>query len=283
MLSRNAKAMFYGLVGPLLWANALRRRVFVPRPKLRRAHFGPGQRNYIPGWLNCDANVFSGKADMWVDLRNPLPIADGWLEAAYSHHVVEHLHAIEAHFKDVFRALKPGGVYRVAGPDADMAIDRYLARDIDWFANLPDDHRRIGTRFNTLLLCRGEHVALLTEDLLREMMENAGFADLRRVLPRHSNHAELFADVFPFEEPLREFPHTIVIEGVKPQAGAGASAGAGRAGAPLPFAAELPAEGARSYSGSPPSSSSNDTATSALALSRTASPSMSATSPSGMK
>ena len=218
MLSREAKSLFYAAVGPVMWANGVRRRAFNARPDRRRAHLGPGQKNYIDGWLNCDANIFSGKADAWVDLRNPLPVADGWLHAAYSHHVVEHIVDMAAHFRDILRSLAPGGVYRVAGPDADMAFDRYRAGDHAWFGDWPDNRRRIGGRLDNALMVRGEHVALLTEDLLRELMEDAGFVDIRRASPRTSNHPELFADVFPFEEAPSDHPVTIVMEGVKPPA-----------------------------------------------------------------
>ena len=217
MLARSTKALFYSLAGPVMALNGhLRRRV---PPKLvrtsHRAHLGPGQKNYIPGWINCDANIFTGKADLWVDLRHPLPFADATLDALYSHHVVEHLPSMTAHFREAAPVLRPGGIYRVGGPDADMAIDRYQARDLDWFGVYPDKRRSLGGRFDNFLMCRGEHIAVLTEDLLRELLEDAGFTDIHRVAPRESKSPDVFADVFPFEEEPSEYPFTVLLEARK--------------------------------------------------------------------
>lgn len=215
MLSRKAKALFYSLSGPVMAVNGARHRLRSAPRGVARAHLGPGQNNYIDGWINCDANIFTGKADRWIDLRNPLPFPDNSLDAVYSHHVVEHLPDMDAHFRDVLRVLKPGGVYRVGGPDADVAIARYQAGDLDWFGVWPDKRRTSGGRLNNFLFCRGEHVALLTEDFLRELLEDAGFSSIQRSAPRQSNHPALFADVFPFEEDSPPHPMTVLLEVMK--------------------------------------------------------------------
>ena len=215
MLSRRVKALFYSLTGPVMAANGMRHRWGALPKGMARAQLGPGQKNYIEGWINCDANIFTGKADRWIDLRNPLPFPDGSLDAVYSHHVVEHLPDMDAHFRDVLRILKPGGVYRVGGPDADEAIARYQASDLDWLGIWPDERRSGGGRLSNFLFCRGEHVALLTADFLRELLEDAGFASADRSAPRESHHPALFADVFPFEEAPSAHPGTVIVEGIK--------------------------------------------------------------------
>lgn len=216
MLSRAAKTTFYAVAGPLMRLNGWRHRVLGGGRAGARVHLGPGQKKYIPGWVNCDANIFTGKADRWVDLRNALPFKEGRVAALYSHHVIEHLPDVDAHMRDAFRVLQPGGVYRVAGPDLDVAIDRYQAGDLDWFGTWPVARRTPGGRINTYLLCAGEHVALLSEDLLRELMEDAGFTDIRRVAPRTSGRPDLFGDVFAGEEEPAEHQQTLVMEGTRP-------------------------------------------------------------------
>jgi predicted SAM-dependent methyltransferase len=57
-----------------------------------KVHLGPGQKNYIPKWINIDANIFSAKADLWADLRYRLPFHNSTVDAVYSHHMIEHLH-----------------------------------------------------------------------------------------------------------------------------------------------------------------------------------------------
>ena len=158
-----------------------------------RLHLGPGQERYIPGWVNIDANMFTGKCDVWADLRNPLPYQNGTTTAVYSHHVIEHLPNIEAHFEDVYRVLKPGGVYRVGGPSGDSAIKKFLEGDHSWFGDWPDKYESIGGRMVNFLLCRNEHLTILTESLLREIGQRAGFREATKQLPvKESQFPDLF-------------------------------------------------------------------------------------------
>ena len=57
MISRRLKATFYTLCGPVMALNAWRHRNFSARVgQTVRVHLGPGQKNYLPGWVNVDAN-----------------------------------------------------------------------------------------------------------------------------------------------------------------------------------------------------------------------------------
>src|SRR5215831_4260638 len=100
MLSRKTKATFYKIAGPLMRCNGwlycylrapngwLYRYLHAPNDELHMIHLGPGQQRYIPGWINLDANMFTRKCDVWVDLRNPLPFWPSTIDALYSHHMV---------------------------------------------------------------------------------------------------------------------------------------------------------------------------------------------------
>ncbi|HKT73908.1 MAG TPA: methyltransferase domain-containing protein, partial [Steroidobacteraceae bacterium] len=106
MLSRRAKATFYAVAGPMMALNGLLYKQFrAPRSGTVRVHLGPGQKSYLQGWINIDANIFTGKCDLWADLRNPLPFHDGTLDAVYSHHMIEHLPNMVEHIADVARCL----------------------------------------------------------------------------------------------------------------------------------------------------------------------------------
>lgn len=219
MLSRRTKAAFYSLAGPLMAANGwIYRHLRAPGRDGLRVHLGPGQKNYLDGWLNVDANMFTARCDVWADLRNPLPLRDDSVAALYSHHVIEHLPNLQAHFHEAFRVLQPGGVYRMAGPNGDMAIRKFLAQDAAWFDNYPDNRRSIGGRFENFIFCRQEHVTILTETFLTELLANAGFGDVRSCRPvRETNFPELFGDCLPKEwESDFDAPHTLVVEAVKP-------------------------------------------------------------------
>jgi predicted SAM-dependent methyltransferase len=219
MISRRAKAAFYAVAGPLMWANGIRHR-YLPKRRVSplRVHLGPGQRNYIDGWTNVDANMFTARCDIWADMRNRLPFADDTVDAFYSHHVVEHLPDLTSHFQDAIRCLRPGGVYRVGGPNGDAAIGKFVARDAAWFNDFPNSRSSIGGRFENFIFCAREHVTILTYSFLEEIMTGVGFTDLRRYLPvRETGFRDVFAPCLAREQESDfEMPHTLVIEASKP-------------------------------------------------------------------
>ena len=133
MLNRKVKSAFYIAASPLMRINGLIYRYFrAPKKGELRVHLGPGQNKYIDGWINVDANMFTGKCDVWGDLRNPLPFRSETVDAMYSHHVVEHLPNIQRHFLEVYRCLKPGGVYRVGGPNGPDEQPECDLRGLRW-------------------------------------------------------------------------------------------------------------------------------------------------------
>jgi hypothetical protein len=222
MLSRSAKAAYYAFASPLMRVNSFaHRRLWRASRAPVKAHLGPGQRNYLPGWINVDANAFTAKCDIWADLRYRLPFPDECLRAAYSHHVVEHLPDLRRHFRDVFRCLLPGAAYRVGGPHGHNAMRKYLEGDAAWFSSFPDHRESIGGRLENFLLCRNEHLAILTPSYLREVAADAGFDYVGECeAGRTTQFPELFgADVLGAEsESDREHPHTLIVELRRPAA-----------------------------------------------------------------
>jgi predicted SAM-dependent methyltransferase len=219
MLDRNVKALFYTAAGPMMRANgALFRSFRAPRTAALKVHLGPGQKNYLEGWVNVDANIFTAKCDVWADLRHILPFHDGTVAAMYSHHVIEHLPDLASHFRDVSRCLRPGGVYRVGGPNGDSAIAKFIENDQAWFGDFPDRRKSIGGRFENFIFCRQEHLTILTASYLEEIMTDAGFADIRICMPvRETHYPDLFLDCLAKEwESDFEAPHTLMVEAIKP-------------------------------------------------------------------
>jgi len=220
MLSRTAKAAFYAAAGPLMKINGTIYRHFrAPKNGELKVHLGPGQKNYIDGWKNVDANMFTAKCDVWADLRNLLPFHSNTIDVAYSHHVIEHLPDLDRHFREVFRCLKPGGVYRVAGPNGDSAIAKFGENDSEWFGDYPDKRTSIGGRFENFIFCRGEHVTILTYSFLEELMIDTGFCEIRLCQPvNETNHPAWFRECMQKEyESDFAMPHTLTIECTKPK------------------------------------------------------------------
>lgn len=219
MISRKLKAAYYFFAGiPMRISGSAYRRFGSPKSGTIKVHLGPGQKNYIKGWINVDSNFITGRCDVWADLRNKLPFRDDTVSAFYSHHVIEHLPRIDSHFKDVFRCLRPGGVYRVGGPNGDAAIRKYVEDDATWFSDWPDKRISTGGRFENFIFCRGEHLTILTPSFLEEIMTNSGFVDIRVVAPCTETHfGNYFSDCLRYEhENDLAFPHTLLLEAVKP-------------------------------------------------------------------
>ncbi len=220
MMSRKMKSLFYSVSGPVMKVNgSLYKALRAPKSGKVRAHLGPGQQHYLDGWVNIDANTFTGKCDVWANLIDGIPMRDASVDAIYSHHVIEHLPDLNAHFREMYRCLKPGGVFRVGGPNGDMAIRKYVEGDADWFDGFPDARESIGGKFENFIFCRQEHLTILTPSYLEEVAHRAGFVDLRQVHPcRETSYPEVFdAQVMGVEwEPTPETPHTLLMEGRKP-------------------------------------------------------------------
>ena len=219
MIPRTLKASYFIVAAPMMRMNgALYRLIRAPKSGVK-AHLGPGRKRYLQGWTNVDANMFTAKCDVWTDLRYGLPFRDNSLHAAYSHHVIEHLPNMRAHLAEVFRCLQPGGVYRVGGPNGDSAIRKFIEDEKSWFSHFPEDRRSIGGRLENFIICAGEHLTILTESFLRELLEDAGFVNISLCKPIvDSGFPELFADALKQEhESDMDCPHTLVLEAAKPE------------------------------------------------------------------
>ena len=216
MIARSLKATYFYLMSPVMRINSFKSRMFGNKSGLK-VQLGPGQGRYLEGWCNVDANIFSAKADKWCDLRYRLPFRANTVEAFYSHHVIEHLPNLHRHLSDVYSCLKQGGVYRIGCPNGDSAINRFINNDVDWFGDFPDSRKSIGGRLENFLMCRGEHLTILTKSFLFELLEDAGFETCRVYLPtRTTGFPELFEEVLEIEhERDFDFPHTLIIEAQK--------------------------------------------------------------------
>lgn len=217
MISRGLKDFYYKISSPFLYINGGIFKYFrAPSSGTVRVQLGPGQRNYLKNWLNLDANIFT-KIDVAVDLRHKLPFKDNSVDCFYSFHVIEHLPDLHKHFTEAKRCLKPGGIYRFGGPNGDSAINRFAAGDTKWFSDFPVKRTSIGGRFENFIFCKGEHLTILLESYLKEVLADVGFKEVRVGVPvKTTSSPELFNDCLAIEyEDNFEYPHSIVLEAVK--------------------------------------------------------------------
>lgn len=176
---------------------------------------GPGQNNYIDGWVHVGANMFTGKCNLWAGLRNPLPFHDSSVDAFYSHHMVEYLPGVRSHLQEVFRCLKPDGVCRM-GANGDSAIAKFIEDDKGG-SDLPESRKSIGGRFENFIFCSGEHFTILAFSMLEELLRDVGFEDVRSRRPvTETGYPDKFSEYLVKEyETDYEVPHTLIVEAVE--------------------------------------------------------------------
>src|SRR5665213_2067855 len=79
----------------------------------------------LPGWVNCDTHWRTG---VYLDITRPWPVAAGSVDVIYADNVIEHvtLNGGGVVFREAHRALKNGGVFRLATPDVERVAHAYL-------------------------------------------------------------------------------------------------------------------------------------------------------------
>lgn len=203
MLSYRQKRLYYLVANPLMAMNATRYKLLNAPAKgngdFIKVHLGPGQSNYVAGWINVDANMFTARCDLWANIEGRLPFNDSSVDALYSHHVVEHLLDIDRHFVEAYRILKPGGAYRVGAPNGESAVRKFLEKDELWFGDFPRSYRSLGGRLNNFLLCAHEHHHIITECYLKELGELAGFKKIVIGVSKRETTFPYFREVFEKE------------------------------------------------------------------------------------
>ncbi len=102
-------------------------------------------KQHLSGFVNMDIEQ---PFDKKLDARKGLPFGDQSVDGIYSEHFFEHLTQAEGlrFLRECRRVLKPGGIVRVAMPDLDAFVNRYVSEDwrgdgdmfklgFDWVAN----------------------------------------------------------------------------------------------------------------------------------------------------
>ena len=114
-------------------------------------NLGCGRRRH-PGWTNADLVPDAGDV-LRVDLRRPLPFADGTFTAVYASHVLEHLAPADAAglIREIARVLVSGGIVRIVVPDLEGIVRAYLA-SLDAVDATGDDESRWWHRWMTVEL-----------------------------------------------------------------------------------------------------------------------------------
>lgn len=156
-------------------------------------HIGCGEV-YFDGWVNIDKD--SEKADKKHDARKRLPYKDNSVDFIYNEHFIEHITVEEAVkiLIDFYRVLKPEGVLRIATPDLDYLIEKYISpswKNQDWIETY--SCQWIQTRAEMLNVCFREwgHQYSYNAEELERRLKQAGFEKIYRQKLNESKYTEL--------------------------------------------------------------------------------------------
>ena len=97
------------------------------------SYFQQKSAAFLKEWTNLKFSVLPQPDDGTIrhyDIRQPLPFPEDTFDSAYALHIIEHLTPEEGgeFVAEVFRVLRPGGIFRVSTPDLEGIVRAYLER-----------------------------------------------------------------------------------------------------------------------------------------------------------
>jgi predicted SAM-dependent methyltransferase len=191
----------------------------------RKLHIGASNHT-ISGWINADLDPRSADV-LYLDCTKPFPFANGTFDFAFCEHFIEHIDVRGAAicFSEVFRCLKPGGVFRLATPDLNQYVKLFAA------SHSPEQSRFLEqtqlvyglSRINACLALNAVmynwgHRFLYTSDELIEALGRAGFSLVRTAKVGESEHEALRGiekHAHFYGDEMNRF-ETMVVEAAKP-------------------------------------------------------------------
>jgi predicted SAM-dependent methyltransferase len=132
---------------------------------------------------------------IWMDITRPFKFKTNSIDYVYSSHTIEHLGYEEATFvfKECFRVMKQGGVFRVIVPDLDRLVNVYLKmktedpakaakmfHEYSLYFEIPYP-KTFADSFKFYFKSKNNHRFLYNEAALKEQLECAGFSNIKRM------------------------------------------------------------------------------------------------------
>lgn len=165
----------------------------------------------FPNWVSIDV---SPSAEIRMDLRRRLPLADGSASMIFCEHFCDHLNyptMIGRFLANCWRVLEPGGRARFVLHDAEGLVRAYLHRDTHYFEVAEETTPTLVEAVNKLFSFNGFHQFLYDYETFEALLRGAGFSQVIRCQFRQSEICELVLDC---NHPSREVM-SMYIEAVK--------------------------------------------------------------------
>lgn len=154
-----------------------------PRPILKIINRISGAKQYYSQEEYCD--ILKSHIFIHHNVEYGLPFPEESVDYVYSSHLLEHLFKEDAKklLKEVYRVLKKGGIVRICVPDLEYVISLYKKGDKERALNFFFTNSRSGY-FH-------QHRYMYDFDLLRQLLEEAGFTQIQRCLYRQGKTPDI--------------------------------------------------------------------------------------------
>jgi SAM-dependent methyltransferase len=131
------------------------------------------------GWIGSDLIDYG--QDHVGDILDGLPFPDHHFDMITAHHSLQMIRFddLQRGLAELRRVLKVGGVLRIAVPDAELAVHRFLA-GWDQFPISQEIERTESGRFLRYLLWHGDARSAFTFESLTDALNRAGLQNVRR-------------------------------------------------------------------------------------------------------
>ena len=168
-------------------------------------HIGCGS-HVLDGWLNTD--IFpEDERIRFLDATMPFPYEEETFKYIFCEHMFEHVPYVGGRnmLNECYRVLKPGGVLRMTMPTLNFLVNIYLNKEeqdnkeyIEWaFKKFVWGERKPEIKGSKVCFVINNfyrnwgHRMLYDEDTVIEMLENAGFKEIKKVSNTDSEYPEL--------------------------------------------------------------------------------------------
>ena len=168
-------------------------------PKIRKTknkliNIGCSTRNLLDGYDNIGfytARFWKAKGVIGHDIRYKFPYPDSTFEGAICDNVIEHLYVDEDLnlFKEVYRILKPGSIFRIIVPDLQKYIDHYYQKKNSEF-----DRYENGCSAMWNLTHNWGHLSVWDYEMLSKQLEIIGFKNIVSTNFREGDDPRLLED-----------------------------------------------------------------------------------------
>lgn len=175
----------------------------------------------IPGWDNLD-KFPQAPGTIQCDVLEGLPYEDNSVDLIYASHLLEHFNIVAGieFLRECRRVLKPGGIIRISVPDLGLALEKWVRKELDDYADcqpeiyqtLNDDNKLACFLFGAL---SGQpeytgHQHAYTKQGLAQALKAAGFSSAYRMRPGRSRSPIISAEVVDYHP-----KQSLIVEAVK--------------------------------------------------------------------